>query len=563
MTRAVHEAIVAELREDVTRYVLRLAVLVGAAMLAASLARAHSTGLQVVHVAGPGVYALFVAGYLLRRRLAPRLQLALIIGGSYAAGMIGLTSFGLLGSGVPMLLAFCALTALLLGAAPGWSALACGMISMAGAWLGWRSGWLGAGFNAGAYFGQVVNWITSLVIFVGVATIVIAAVGRMTGQLIASAGAEADAAGQLAVELAERERADEALREAEARFAIAFRASPDAIAIYRDIEVPEKVEANAAFDRLVGSSVLPAEWIDALRRSSGFNDQAYTLERPGGGRVEVLCSAVLFGAGAEQFVLIILVDVSDERAAERELERLNFELEAVVSERTAALRAAILELEAFTYAAAHNLRTPLRALNAFAQLIGEEAGATLAPELASSAARIRRRALAMGEMLDGLLELSRINRRELRREDVDLSALAEEALAQLRAAAPGREVEAVIEPGMTVEADSALMRLVLTNLIENAWKFTAHSTRPRIEFGARREASGTAYFVRDNGAGFDMAGAARLFEPFERLHPAQEFEGAATGLATVARAIRRQGGRVWAQAIPGQGASFWFALGDP
>jgi len=244
------------------------------------------------------------------------------------------------------------------------------------------------------------------------------------------------------------------------------------------------------------------------------------------------------------------------RAVEEELRRHRADLEGLVRERTRDLEQSNRELEAFSYSVSHDLRTPLRAIDGFSQLLLRQHGALLPPEGQGLLERVRESAQRMGHLIESLLSLSRIGRRELAPRDVDLSALAAQVLDELAAAEPGRRVERAIQPGLVARGDPDLLRILLDNLLGNAWKFTAGKPKARIEVG--RE--GEAFVVRDNGAGFDLAHAGRLFEPFQRLHGDTEFQGTGIGLAIVARIVQRHHGRVWAEARPGKGATFRFTL---
>lgn len=251
-----------------------------------------------------------------------------------------------------------------------------------------------------------------------------------------------------------------------------------------------------------------------------------------------------------------------------ELSRVNLELVAAktdledrVAERTAGLEAANKELEAFTYAVSHDLRSPLRAISGFSQAVLEDYGSQLDPEGQAMLRRIHGATQRMSQLIDDLLKLSRLNKSLSNVTDADFSKIASEICEGLQERALGRKVSFKIESNVTLRCDAGLMRVVLTNLIENAWKFTAQKPDAEIEFGRRVENGAETLFIRDNGAGFDMAFSERLFQPFQRLHSENAFPGTGIGLATVARIVRLHGGKIWAEARPGEGATFYFRLG--
>ena len=217
------------------------------------------------------------------------------------------------------------------------------------------------------------------------------------------------------------------------------------------------------------------------------------------------------------------------------------------------------ELEAFSYSVSHDLRAPLRAIDGFSRFVLEDYGDTLEPKGREYLERVCVAAQRMGELIDDLLELSRVGRADLRRGQVDLSDLARHVIADLQKRSE-RQVEIVMPDELVAHADRRLMQIVLENLLSNSWKFTANVGDAKVEFGCDQNGHGPVYFVRDNGAGFDMAYAEKLFRPFQRLHSDAEFPGTGIGLATVYRIVDRHGGRVWAESAPGRGATFYFTI---
>ena len=257
-------------------------------------------------------------------------------------------------------------------------------------------------------------------------------------------------------------------------------------------------------------------------------------------------------------------DITEMHNAEEALKRLNEELELRVVERTREMSVLNRELEAFAYSVSHDLRTPLRSIEGFASLLGEEFGATLTAEARTYVNRIRSSSRRMGRLISDLLALAHLNRTELRLETVDLTRMAHSISAELAATDPAREVQWRIDEGMQVWADRGLMRVVLQNLLGNAWKYTGQTRHAEIAFTHGIRPDGAQEFcVRDNGAGFDMAYADQLFEPFKRLHAHHEFEGSGVGLATVHRVLERHGGGVRGQGAVGQGAMFCFHVPAP
>lgn len=243
-----------------------------------------------------------------------------------------------------------------------------------------------------------------------------------------------------------------------------------------------------------------------------------------------------------------------------EVRKANADLEHRVTERTRQLEAANRELEAFAYAVSHDLRAPLRSMSGFSQILQETAPAGLDEKSRHYLQRIQDASLRMSGLIEDLLNLSRIGRSELTARPISLSQIAGEAAASMRERYPAREVHLEIAPGMDVNADPRLLRIALENLLSNAWKYTARTSQAQVNVGTQASEHGPVYFVRDNGIGFDMKYADKLFVPFQRLHPETEFPGSGIGLVTIQRIIARHGGRIWADAKPDEGATFYFTL---
>jgi signal transduction histidine kinase len=250
----------------------------------------------------------------------------------------------------------------------------------------------------------------------------------------------------------------------------------------------------------------------------------------------------------------------ERKHVEESVRRLNESLEARVRDRTAQFEVSNKELETFAYSVSHDLRGPLRAIDGFSQSLLEDAKGKLDKNMTEDLTRIRKAAQRMSRLIDSLLTLSRTTRREMTTEKVDLSLIAGDVASDLQKSDPSRPAEFVITPGLVVNGDRQLLHLALQNLLNNAWKFTRNGKRALIEFGVQSKDGKQVFFVRDNGAGFDMAYADKLFGAFQRLHTEKEFEGTGIGLATVQRIIHRHGGKVWAEGVVGAGATFYFTI---
>jgi PAS domain S-box-containing protein len=374
-------------------------------------------------------------------------------------------------------------------------------------------------------------------------------------------------------DIGERKRAEEALRLSEERLSSAFEQA--AIGMAWVAADGRWLKVNRALCNLLGYSSeellakrfqnitypddLEAD-LEYVRQMLASEIRTYQMEKryfhKAGHIVWALLSVSLVRDedGQELHFISQIQDITERKRVENEIRDLNGQMERQNTELIAINK----ELESFSYSVSHDLRAPLRAIDGFSLALLEDCEHKLELEEKEHLQRIRAATEHMGRLIDDMLNLARTARYELVRGKVDLSALAREILSALQKAEPERRVTSMIAPDLIVEGDRTLLRVVLENLLGNAWKFTSKQPEARVEFGVQDEGGRTGYFVRDNGAGFDMKYAGKLFGAFQRLHDGSEFPGSGIGLATVQRIIHRHGGRVWAEGAVGQGATFYF-----
>jgi PAS domain S-box-containing protein len=407
---------------------------------------------------------------------------------------------------------------------------------------------------------------------------------NLTSSLVREPGGESRHFLKIVEDISDHKHAEAARHEAESRFARVLDTTAEAVIT---IDSSQRIILfNQSAERIFGYTaaemlgqpldiLLPAdvvyrhhrfinEFADGpdIARGMGQRHGELRARRKDGVIFPIEASISKLTEGDQVILTVFIQDITQRKLAEKALQRLNEELELRVAERTQQLEAINRELEAFSYSVSHDLRAPLRALDGFSQALLEDYEDKLDEEGQEFLTLIRMESQRMGHLIDDLLDLSRLTRTDVSLVEVNLSAAAHEIAQKLREQDARREVEFVIEDDLWTCADSRLMYVALQNLLGNAWKYTGKQPKARIEFGCDIEDGQTVYFVRDNGVGFDMDYAHKLFGAFQRLHNVAEFEGTGIGLATVQRVIRQHGGSVRAQGVVDEGSVFFFTIGQ-
>ncbi len=408
-----------------------------------------------------------------------------------------------------------------------------------------------------------------------------------------------------ALDITERKQAGEAIRESEEKFSKIFQMSPHSMAISK-MKDGIYHEVNSAFlsltgftrEEVIGRSSLDLNlWVDPelrerIREEIGLGKEEklvpVSLQTKSGEVLKILYSAVNIHIGGIPYLLSMAFDVTAQKRAEEEIHRLNEELEQKIAGRTDELRKTQLallsivddlnastknialvnqaleatnkELESFSYSVSHDLRAPLRSIDGFSNALLEDYHKKLDAKGKNYLKRVRQATQHMGMLIDDILKLSRVITAEFMPKSVDVSKMVQDILLTVRQNDPARNVKVSIQKGIIIDGDRHMLEIALTNLIDNAWKFTGKTKNARIEFGTILKEGKKVFFIRDNGAGFDMSYVNKLFGTFQRLHTNDEFTGTGIGLATVQRIINRHGGKIWAEGEVGKGATFYFTF---
>jgi PAS domain S-box-containing protein len=374
-------------------------------------------------------------------------------------------------------------------------------------------------------------------------------------------------------DISERTRTEKALKESEEKFSKAFHSSPDCSAIVRARD-GVFVDVNESFlnfhgrsrEEVIGHTATELDiWANLEERDrilktnqekGSIRNEEFHVRTKSGKIHIVLFSTEVVNIGEEPHSIAMTLDITEQKEAEGKLQEAISRLE----QSSTQLAATNKELEAFSYSVSHDLRSPLRSIDGFSQALLEDYQEKLDETGRDYLKRLRNASQKMGDLIDGILKLSRLTRSEIHQEPTNLSVLAEEIANRLQEIQPERRVKFAIEKDVIANGDPQLLRVLLENLLGNAWKFTGKKPQGKIEFSTERNNGKKAYFIRDNGAGFDMTYAHKLFGAFQRLHEATEFPGTGIGLATVQRIINRHGGSIWAEGAVGKGATFHFTL---
>jgi len=373
-------------------------------------------------------------------------------------------------------------------------------------------------------------------------------------------------------DITERKRAEEMLRESNEQFLKLFYSNPTAMCI-NTVEEGRFIDANESFENLIGfkkkemigktsvelgivSEQSHTPVVESVNQHGSVRNVEQTINNNSGKRVSVLLSVEKIKLKNSDCFISAIVDITERKKAEEKIKHLNMDLEKTVAQ----LQDLNKELESFTYSVSHDLRSPLRIIDGYADILYNDYKTVLDEDGKKSLGVIKSNARRMGQLIDDLLNLSRLGKRDLTIQNVNMDELAEVVLKEQLAAAADQKVELKKGRLLPVAADSGIMRQVWTNYISNALKYSGNKEKSLIEIGSYKEGKNNVYFVKDNGVGFDMKYADKLFGIFQRLHRMDEFEGTGVGLAIVQRVVSRHGGKVWAEARPDEGATFYFSL---